>query len=137
MGQGTAERRKGHHWEALNDLCSLLLAAGGKPMVQDCHYFIVHFGVASSQDEFNWKQICCSKGTCGGAGGVRSPSGGWSSSSHRLIFPQNPAVHLQAWQGEEKTLTDPGDGPQKAQERCEGSSSSVAEHQNDFLIIPQ
>lgn len=132
MGQGKAERRKGHHWEALNDLCSLLLDTGEKPMVRGCHDFIVHFGVASFQDELNWKQIRCSlcKGTCGGGGGMEQ-----QLSSADL--PQNRAVHLQAWQGEEKTLAEPGDDPQKAQVGHEGSSSSVVECQNDFPTIPQ
>lgn len=50
--------------------------------------FIAHFGVDSFQDVFDCKQICFRKRTCGGAGGVRNPSGGWSSSSHLLIFPK-------------------------------------------------
>lgn len=80
----------------------------------------------------------CARRPDEGPGGVKSPSGDWSSNSCLLIFPK---IMLSAsrcvWQGEGRTLADPGGHLQKAWERCKTSSSTVVELQNYFPIIPE
>lgn len=64
----------------------------------------------------------CARRPDGGAGGVRSPLGGWSSSSHLLIFPrivQFGSKHS----GVSKTLTESGDQrmiPRKLRKHMKG-----------------
>lgn len=90
MGQGMAERRKGHHWEALNDLCSLLWDAGEKQNPW-CRIVIVPLfllGWPRSRTSLTGNK------SAAGRGPVEEPIRRVEQQLSSADLPQNRAVHL-------------------------------------------